>query len=327
VMGTLSGARDDARGHRGAAGGWPRCATVSVPMAAAHAVAMEVSSHALVQSRVEGIHFDVAVFTNLSHDHLDYHETMEAYFHGEELTFPPPTTHCGGVVNGGTTPGGQELLRKARIPMVAVHRSDASGRRAAAGAHRVPMGVTSQVSTPLTGAVKRRETPCWPRKQPSRSASNPAEVAEGLSRADLSNPDGSRSSPPPPPDAPRFPALHRPRRLRPQPPAGPGSRPRGSPRIDGGRRQSPGGVRMRGETATRRSDQRWAVRPSLPEATSAFPPRRTNPRDEGPDGHHRAGAGRPSPGRQRENGAFVVEPDRGLGHSPGSLEEARTGGR
>ena len=41
---------------------------------------MEVSSHALVQSRVEGIHFDVAVFTNLSHDHLDYHGTMDAYF-------------------------------------------------------------------------------------------------------------------------------------------------------------------------------------------------------------------------------------------------------
>ncbi len=41
-----------------------------------HAVAMEVSSHALVQSRVEGIHFDVAVFTNLSHDHLDYRQKM-----------------------------------------------------------------------------------------------------------------------------------------------------------------------------------------------------------------------------------------------------------
>src|ERR1019366_9786741 len=38
-----------------------------------HAVAMEVSSHALVQARVDGVHFDVAIFTNLSHDHLDYH--------------------------------------------------------------------------------------------------------------------------------------------------------------------------------------------------------------------------------------------------------------
>ena len=54
-----------------------------------HAVAMEVSSHALVQSRVEGIHFDVAVFTNLSHDHLDYHGTMEDYFEAKSMLFTP----------------------------------------------------------------------------------------------------------------------------------------------------------------------------------------------------------------------------------------------
>ncbi len=42
-------------------------------------VVMEVSSHALVQGRVEGISFDAAVFTNLTQDHLDYHHTMEEY--------------------------------------------------------------------------------------------------------------------------------------------------------------------------------------------------------------------------------------------------------
>ncbi|MBI4011284.1 MAG: UDP-N-acetylmuramoyl-L-alanyl-D-glutamate--2,6-diaminopimelate ligase [Candidatus Rokubacteria bacterium] len=42
-------------------------------------VAMEVSSHALEQRRVDGIAFDVAIFTNLTQDHLDFHETMERY--------------------------------------------------------------------------------------------------------------------------------------------------------------------------------------------------------------------------------------------------------
>jgi UDP-N-acetylmuramoyl-L-alanyl-D-glutamate--2,6-diaminopimelate ligase len=43
-------------------------------------VAMEVSSHSLHQRRVEGVQFDVVVFTNLTRDHLDYHRTMDEYF-------------------------------------------------------------------------------------------------------------------------------------------------------------------------------------------------------------------------------------------------------
>ena len=48
---------------------------------------MEVSSHALEQQRVYGIPFDVAVFTNLTRDHLDYHGTMERYFASKQILF------------------------------------------------------------------------------------------------------------------------------------------------------------------------------------------------------------------------------------------------
>jgi len=50
-------------------------------------VVMEVSSHALVQKRLAGILFDIAVFTNLSRDHLDFHGDMETYFAGKMLLF------------------------------------------------------------------------------------------------------------------------------------------------------------------------------------------------------------------------------------------------
>jgi UDP-N-acetylmuramoyl-L-alanyl-D-glutamate--2,6-diaminopimelate ligase len=50
-------------------------------------VAMEVSSHALKQGRVEGIQFDAAVFTNLTHDHLDYHKTLEDYRQSKGFLF------------------------------------------------------------------------------------------------------------------------------------------------------------------------------------------------------------------------------------------------
>lgn len=58
-------------------------------MAAANtsAVAMEVSSHALDQYRVAGLSFDVGVFTNLSHEHLDYHGTLDAYFSAKARLF------------------------------------------------------------------------------------------------------------------------------------------------------------------------------------------------------------------------------------------------
>ncbi len=55
---------------------------------------MEVSSHALDQGRVSGFDFEVAAFTNLSHDHLDYHSTMEEYAKAKKILFDllPPSS-------------------------------------------------------------------------------------------------------------------------------------------------------------------------------------------------------------------------------------------
>jgi UDP-N-acetylmuramoyl-L-alanyl-D-glutamate--2,6-diaminopimelate ligase len=59
----------------------------SAVQAGASEAVMEVSSHALEQQRVYGIGFDVAVFTNLTRDHLDYHQNMEQYFAAKRQLF------------------------------------------------------------------------------------------------------------------------------------------------------------------------------------------------------------------------------------------------
>jgi UDP-N-acetylmuramoyl-L-alanyl-D-glutamate--2,6-diaminopimelate ligase len=88
-----------------------------------HAVSMEVSSHALAQHRVDGITFDLAMFTNLSHDHLDFHKTMEAYFETKATLFTPE--HAAQGIVFADDPAGERLLERARIPLRAVRRKDA----------------------------------------------------------------------------------------------------------------------------------------------------------------------------------------------------------
>lgn len=62
-------------------------------------VFMEVSSHALIQNRVCGLAFDVAVFTNLTHDHLDYHGSFKAYRDAKKILFDGLSKNATALVN------------------------------------------------------------------------------------------------------------------------------------------------------------------------------------------------------------------------------------
>jgi UDP-N-acetylmuramoyl-L-alanyl-D-glutamate--2,6-diaminopimelate ligase len=80
------------------------------------ACAMEISSHALELRRADGIHVAVAIFTNLTQDHLDFHSTMEAYFQAKRRLFASPLTDVR-VVNV-DDPYGRRLADE--FPVVAI---------------------------------------------------------------------------------------------------------------------------------------------------------------------------------------------------------------
>ena len=87
------------------------------------AVVMEVSSHALALHRVTGTRFDVAVFTNLGRDHLDLHESMEAYFRAKASLFTPELADKG--VTNLDDPYGRLVLDAAAVEMLGFSRRQA----------------------------------------------------------------------------------------------------------------------------------------------------------------------------------------------------------
>jgi UDP-N-acetylmuramoyl-L-alanyl-D-glutamate--2,6-diaminopimelate ligase len=122
------------------------------------AAAMEVSSHSLSLGRVAGTSFDVAVFTNLSQDHLDFHADLEDYFRAKASLFMPPVT---GVVNIDDKYG-RRLAASALVPVTTFSASgaDEADWRAAdvrpgadGSAFRLigPGGVEADVSVGLAG--------------------------------------------------------------------------------------------------------------------------------------------------------------------------------
>ncbi|MFJ8488177.1 UDP-N-acetylmuramoyl-L-alanyl-D-glutamate--2,6-diaminopimelate ligase [Streptomyces sp. NPDC094038] len=111
------------------------------------AVAMEVSSHALVLGRVDGCVFDIAVFTNLSPEHMEFHSDMEDYYRAKAQLFTPDRSRRG-VVNVDDEYG-RRLAREASVPVVtysAEGHPDADWR--AADVHIGPMDSTFTVLGP-----------------------------------------------------------------------------------------------------------------------------------------------------------------------------------
>jgi UDP-N-acetylmuramoyl-L-alanyl-D-glutamate--2,6-diaminopimelate ligase len=86
-------------------------------------VAIEVSSHALDQHRVAGLRFCVAAFTNLTHDHLDYHDTMEKYFLAKASLFT--IEYAKRAVIWTDDGYGERLAEMTALPVTRVSRSDA----------------------------------------------------------------------------------------------------------------------------------------------------------------------------------------------------------
>jgi UDP-N-acetylmuramoyl-L-alanyl-D-glutamate--2,6-diaminopimelate ligase len=89
------------------------------------AAAMEVSSHSLTLGRVAGTRYDVAVFTNLSQDHLDFHAGFEDYFLAKAKLFTPAYTALG-VVNVADRYG-RRLVAEASVPIVTFCADSSSG--------------------------------------------------------------------------------------------------------------------------------------------------------------------------------------------------------
>lgn len=113
----------------------------------ARAVAMEVSSHGLAQGRVAALQFNVAVFTNLSRDHLDYHGSMDAYGAVKATLFRSQGLSCR-VINLDDTFGRTLAAADAESRLITYSLEDASAYLYCPEAHLGDDGIQARLITP-----------------------------------------------------------------------------------------------------------------------------------------------------------------------------------
>lgn len=154
------------------------------------ACAMEVSSHALVMGRVDGVVFDAAAFLNLGRDHLDFHADLEDYFAAKASLFTPERTQRG--LTNVDDEHGRRLLRVASVPMATFSASgaDADWRAVDVVADPTgseftvlgPDGVALRTRVPLAGGFNVANALCAIAVA-GEAGLDPAVVAHGISVA------------------------------------------------------------------------------------------------------------------------------------------------
>jgi UDP-N-acetylmuramoyl-L-alanyl-D-glutamate--2,6-diaminopimelate ligase len=112
---------------------------------------MEVSSHALAQGRVKNCAFEVAVFTNLTQDHLDYHRDMEDYFQAKALLFSPEYLQGKAIINLDDSYGERLIkqLGRVRDRVWSYSVSDSSADLYTSNLNYQPTGVSGILHTPV----------------------------------------------------------------------------------------------------------------------------------------------------------------------------------
>jgi UDP-N-acetylmuramoyl-L-alanyl-D-glutamate--2,6-diaminopimelate ligase len=148
VVGTLSGARTTPESTE------LQARLAELRKGGTAAVAIEVSSHALVQHRVDATRFAVVGFTNLSQDHLDYHGDMDAYFAAKASLFTPSFAPVG--VANAEDEWGRRLLDESPIEVRPFSRSDvADVRLQLGGAFNVENAACAAAMADVLGVPRR----------------------------------------------------------------------------------------------------------------------------------------------------------------------------
>jgi UDP-N-acetylmuramoyl-L-alanyl-D-glutamate--2,6-diaminopimelate ligase len=150
-------------------------------------VVMEVSSIAVEEHRIDGVRYDVAAFTNLSQDHLDYHGTMEAYFAAKAELFTDERAALG--VIGVDDEWGRRLAAQVRIPMqtwalLESHADWHAVREGGSVAVVGPEGERRQLTVPMPGSFNVANAVCA--YAVLRAAGVPADAAAaGIAEVDV----------------------------------------------------------------------------------------------------------------------------------------------